>query len=540
MGEIDRDRWGRPMVVGPDGRKRAYTRATTLAKATDDEGGLTKWSMRQVIAGAVARPDLFALASTQLDEKGVLDKTCEALKEAAASSRGANLGTALHALTERLDGGLPLGVVLPELQPDLDAYVATMEASGIETVPGMLERFVVLDDLEVAGSFDRLLRLPDGRVVVGDLKTGADLSYSWRSIAVQLAVYAHGQLYEDGKRSPLPAGLDQTVGVVMHLPAGKGACTLYELDLTAGWEAAQLSMRVRQWRSRRDLAREIKPQQRLAIAPTPPVSAEGGQDDPALPASCATPSTAASPGSGAALPPTTAAEEPFRTAHEQKAAHLCSVERWQWARARLALVLDRGGQDQMVARWPVDVPTLREHVHTDAQLDAIARVLADVEAIVRSPFPDADPAEGDDMSAEDITALGKRMAALPKTMQDRMPQIYAEAEASCRPISVRAIPSRRRFAIVRALIICAEAVELDDAVMRHLLEVVLADASARTSPLGAVVGTLTPDQAGRLAELATDIGSGELVIGWAADGTPRAVPATTNNTINQQAKDNAA
>ena len=74
--------------------------------------------------------------------------------------------------------------------------------------------------------------------------------------------------------------VDQQHGIVMHLPVGKGECTLYEVDIAAGWEAVQLAVDVRAWRKRRDLAQQIP-----AITPavqmdgpwlTPPQPCAGG------------------------------------------------------------------------------------------------------------------------------------------------------------------------------------------------------------------------------------------------------------------------
>ena len=39
--------------------------------------------------------------------------------------------------------------------------------------------------------------------------------------------------------------LDKTTGLIIHLPAGKGICTLYEIDLVAGYRAATLANEIR-------------------------------------------------------------------------------------------------------------------------------------------------------------------------------------------------------------------------------------------------------------------------------------------------------
>ena len=59
----------------------------------------------------------------------------------------------------------------------------------------MAEKFVVNDYLEAAGSFDRLVELPDGRVVMADIKTGKDAARYAVATAAQVAIYANSMLY---------------------------------------------------------------------------------------------------------------------------------------------------------------------------------------------------------------------------------------------------------------------------------------------------------------------------------------------------------
>ncbi len=57
--EIERDRYGRPLVVPPAGGKAiAYTRATTIANSLDDASALTAWKMRMAAIGLTSRPDI--------------------------------------------------------------------------------------------------------------------------------------------------------------------------------------------------------------------------------------------------------------------------------------------------------------------------------------------------------------------------------------------------------------------------------------------------------------------------------------------------
>jgi len=51
--------------------------------------------------------------------------------------------------------------------------------------------------------------------------------------------------------------VNQEQALVVHLPAGEGRCTLYLVDIAAGWEMAQVCGAVREWRARRDLAQVL-------------------------------------------------------------------------------------------------------------------------------------------------------------------------------------------------------------------------------------------------------------------------------------------
>ena len=143
--EAPKDRWGRYLVTTPDGKQRGYTRVTTIAKAPDDEAALKSWANRMVITGLIQRSDLLAQASTKLDDKNALNKIAEEAITAGGGSARANLGTALHALTEQIDLGKK-PAILPGLQADLDAYVSTLQKYGVHIMPNYIESVVINDD----------------------------------------------------------------------------------------------------------------------------------------------------------------------------------------------------------------------------------------------------------------------------------------------------------------------------------------------------------------------------------------------------------
>lgn len=255
--EPKRDRWGRPLIPDPDtGEVGPYTRVTTFAKSISDSYGLTKWQLRQALKGVTIRPDLFALAAaTPSTDSKTLDRVAEDAKEAAGSSSGANAGTAFHSFAERVDRGEDVAIP-PPWDRGVASYRRALAAGGLEIDRRYIERMVVIPELQCAGTFDRLLRTSDGRMVVGDIKTQKDMAFGHLEIAIQLALYAHGRaIYNTrlGVYEPMPE-VDRDVAVVMHCPVATGVCTLHAIDIAAGWEAARLCGQVRDWRARRDLS----------------------------------------------------------------------------------------------------------------------------------------------------------------------------------------------------------------------------------------------------------------------------------------------
>lgn len=245
---IPRDRWLRPLIVPPGGGKpQPYTRVSTLAKVLDDKTALTRWKQRQTAIGIGMRPDLAAMAAAKKDDKRAVDEVVEQAMTVAGSSVGANLGTTLHALTEHVDAGTLPEHLPGELIPDLTAYEeATKPLKMLAS-----EMFVVTDDIACAGSFDRLVALPDGRIVVADLKTGQSEPSYPHAAATQIAVYSRGTPYAlpEGRAgaSLADAGVDQSVGLLIHLPVGQARCDLYLLDLDEGWAAALTATWARRW-----------------------------------------------------------------------------------------------------------------------------------------------------------------------------------------------------------------------------------------------------------------------------------------------------
>lgn len=240
--EIPRDDWGRPLVVPIDGGDPVpYTRCTTYVGAIEDTYKLGRWQQRMVAVGLADRRDLQLAVAAHREDTQRLDAICENAIEAARGRSAATMGTALHAITETHDRGDPVGVLPDEAQRDLDAYIA----ATTELKPIHIEQFCVLDLLKIGGTPDRIVRYSDGKRYVADLKTGK-LDYGYMKIAAQLAVYARSRPYDaaTGKRLD-PHGAETDRGIVIHLPAGEGVCTLWWIDLLQGWEVVRLCRGVR-------------------------------------------------------------------------------------------------------------------------------------------------------------------------------------------------------------------------------------------------------------------------------------------------------
>ena len=246
------DRWDRYVLPDPDtGQVKAWTRVTTLAGALDDRFALSAWENRMVAKGMAMRPDLVALAAN-LDveaDREQLGKIANQAKEAAGSTAGANLGTALHRLLERADAGLD--VEPGNLAGELAAYRAELARRSWRVDPRYIERIVCVPELGVAGQIDRLLHLPgDDRLLVADVKSQKSLNFGSRKIAIQLAVYsrayavwnAETETWED------PPAINQDRAAVLWVPIGQGRAEVYSVDLAEGWRWALVAREVYQTR----------------------------------------------------------------------------------------------------------------------------------------------------------------------------------------------------------------------------------------------------------------------------------------------------
>jgi len=135
-----------------------------------------------------------------------------------------DLGTAVHALCEGINRGEVWTVTdcAPDLAPFGDAYDGWFQQQVAEVVA--CEQIVWSATLGYAGRLDMLVRLHDGRLMLGDIKSGKTVDGATRW---QLAAYAWA-LAET-------AGVQVDGRMVVHLPSDRpGVCRAIEYDDDAG------------------------------------------------------------------------------------------------------------------------------------------------------------------------------------------------------------------------------------------------------------------------------------------------------------------
>lgn len=250
-------------MAGP--KLRGYTRVSTILNNIDDQGGIPIWRQRKAMEGFVARDDLWAKASAAVIAGNAreLDAVVAEAIEQGRASEGANIGTSIHSFFEEVvrQGDEALAAIPQPWGAHVRAVFDALGAAGISVLE--CERILFIPELDdVVGTMDHRLLLPDGRQVVGDLKTG-NLAYLFKpKLSAQLASYAHAtRVYVGGEpefdgygryRLPDPSTkswadiepIDQEVGLVTHLDKDSGAVQLRYVDLVKGWEFARIARQI--------------------------------------------------------------------------------------------------------------------------------------------------------------------------------------------------------------------------------------------------------------------------------------------------------
>lgn len=514
--EPERDRWGRYSLPHPEtARKTGWTRTTTLVKAIDDTYNLELWAQRMAAVGFATQPALVNQVAEIDDPHGtgkvaVNDLVAEA-KRIAGANLSSELGTAMHTATEHHDLGTGATATLPATwHTDLGAYAEAIATAGLTIHPEWIERIVLCPAVGAAGTFDRIVTLPDGRNVILDVKTGRDLSYGWVSIAGQLAVYANAQVLvplDGGAYEPMPT-VDRTVALVAHMPIGTGTCAIYEVDIAKGWELAQLCFEVRNQRKTKNLARSHQPTT-LAAAPA---AATVEEADP--------------PAAASSTEPTHIAEALEQTLAAMRAAeNSATTDRTDWIVARItALKADHPELvEPLRARWLARCNDIaRKPPWTDGEIDQLDALLHAIEPTFGAPdpaqptpTPEPEPAplppaalwepvdDGQLASDEDVTAIRATIAQLRvdhlerfNTMKRWRDDAYSDGRAWSTPAGLTV----RQWHVARAVLTCLRCCwdpKLDSAERqtRAVLSIATGEDLDPSWRTGTIFGSLTAAQA---------------------------------------------
>lgn len=301
LNPVRRDRFGRPYIKPLDGGKEvAYTRASTLAKALSDGDRLSRWKLQKALNGFATQPTLLNGPIHQYKIHGEVpswesDRVIEAALEVGGANNASRWGTTLHGLAELWDMD---GYVIPDLPEDfakaLDEYRRVTK--GFETLSA--EGFVVCDELQAAGSYDRLYLVPElfdgliacGEVVIGDIKTGPNIHLNVTEAMIQFATYGHSTHYDPATGERVLGNLAHVnleVGILVQVPRTGEPAQIFPIDLVKGWELAKLAKRVRDSRNHKPMNHEPKRRAAKKAAPKPAVPDDpfaglppGGDDAP--------------------------------------------------------------------------------------------------------------------------------------------------------------------------------------------------------------------------------------------------------------------
>lgn len=474
---------GRYVLDDPaTGDARKWTRVTTFC---DEVGGsdFGAWRDGMLVRGFAVDPTLIERVRAEVDAW----KAYAAIASEATYQGGgwlaADLGTALHTATEHHDLGTGVRPPAP-WDAHVDAWAAALAEHGLTILADWAERTVVNTEVDCAGTLDRLAQLPDGRVVVLDLKTGGSV----RKIgyAAQAAIYARAShAWTAGGYEPLPE-VDTSLALVAHLPARGEGCEIIEVDITRGWEVALTCHALRSSRSVKGIFTKRKPAPRLSLD----ADAIAARTDAVRPLIAKI--KVDHPGKlGTVWPAGVAPKGPW------SAADLDAID------VALATLTTPPATPPKAKR-----PKAKVIPHTTK---------------TEWPGVEAEPVTRPTWSTTDDTAVvddsaHAALAAAVEAMDDAHRQLAAvwrrdgrvqrRSWGSARPGEM----TERTFALDTAAMRCASALYDDDdpdALTRAALSLVIGEDVQPAWLTGAVIGSLTVDQAQRLEEIAARFAAGD-------------------------------
>lgn len=167
-----------PTCKGAGETWKAYSRVTSYIAGLEDDTNVHRWRVRNLLRGIVQDPaaTLETLRAVdwstfeERDTKRYLNDLADRLMVVGGVEVAADRGTHIHELTEYADRGEPvpdhtyvpskdmrIDVTLQD-RADVAAYRRVVDAWGWEILA--IEKFVICDELAVAGTADRILKWP--------------------------------------------------------------------------------------------------------------------------------------------------------------------------------------------------------------------------------------------------------------------------------------------------------------------------------------------------------------------------------------------
>jgi hypothetical protein len=245
---------------------------SSLAKIITNNFALDAYGYRKVIEGLTKDPELRERAAAAIGNNDALARVADDAKRAAGAYLGADRGVLMHWVLQQVLLGRTDLLLTDRQRADADALRRTLDLYRL-TPTRWVESIVVYPEHLVAGRLDAVLEKPDGTTILVDLKSGENAVKYPQGTAVQLALYQRApfvaaSVQTNGDKSTvtewgsLPENLYLPRAYVLLLQPGEPVGALYAINTEHGWTAAQLALRIVQWRRAfnygRGLAHEVK------------------------------------------------------------------------------------------------------------------------------------------------------------------------------------------------------------------------------------------------------------------------------------------
>lgn len=254
---VEKDQYGRyilPPPSDPTVEPIPWTSVTTIVGQASGNEGLRKWTERGIMDGLAESASLRArLASTRFLEPGkARDRVRDDIREEAKTLSGLHdareWGSACHREWEmwaRMGNEYPGPP--PELAADVTAGITAVLEAGLEVIK--VEQVVVIEHLQVAGRLDTLYRAPNGKLRVGDWKTGKDVltdPSKRENFACQFSGYGNCthllHAYPGGSAPYLwqvadELDIDREIAYLIHVH--DGTARIYEVPIADAWRDFQ-------------------------------------------------------------------------------------------------------------------------------------------------------------------------------------------------------------------------------------------------------------------------------------------------------------